>query len=357
MVGQRKHLRSPRFLFININNLPQLEADQFREAPMAERKSAVSYNGLISSGRARRAVLGLRGLRGGRDRGRLHLGRLGDRRHRPGDGRAVGGAGAPGAGLGGLRRPLHGRARHARPADRAQGARPLLSAGQVRRGGRLGDHAGRPRCRGGTAGSSSDQRKAAALCAEELAKQEVPAAPRPGRPSRSTTITPSRSKRRHHRRGRTRRRSRPSPPATRCRQASSALTEAALGILDLTLDDRVQDGAEGGQLGQGGAAFGRRRERRPTRPARSPRTARPSRWWRRSGSSRSRPPGDEREERLALRRRQLGGAPARGLLDQQGVVDDAGISFRRRPPVGLRARRKAGRERRKREQRRATMTA
>ena len=69
-------------------------------------------------------------------------------------------------------------------------------------------------------------------------------------------------------RGRTRRRSRrfaASRPHQVQAEPSSALTEAALGVGDLTLDDRVQDGAEGGQLGQGGAAFRASRRTRPTR--------------------------------------------------------------------------------------------
>ena len=56
------------------------------------------------------ALLGLCGIRRRGHRGWLLLGRLGDRRQCPGDGSKLGRAGAPGAGRGGVRRPLHGRA-------------------------------------------------------------------------------------------------------------------------------------------------------------------------------------------------------------------------------------------------------
>ena len=67
------------------------------------------------------AVLGLRGIRPCRHHRRLLLGRLDDRRHCPGDGGRFGRTGAPGAGCGGVRRPLHGRAGRGGPADRAEG--------------------------------------------------------------------------------------------------------------------------------------------------------------------------------------------------------------------------------------------
>src|SRR3954447_4191866 len=82
----------------------------------------------------------VRGLRRRDDRGRVHLGRLGDRRHGARDGRGGGNQRARRDRGSHLRGSLPDRKRRAWPAGGAEGT-PELEPGLVHREGRLGDYA------------------------------------------------------------------------------------------------------------------------------------------------------------------------------------------------------------------------